>query len=130
MFSTNSFPIAYRTMFVVPNVMLMNVMACRVFRNTKFGNQWMEPTTPTAPKRGPAPNHAISVSAIAFEEPDVNSSTTHALTLISETDTQSRESRSAVEDEKLENADVIDIYSSDKHIFDIQDDRNRGDSAV
>jgi hypothetical protein len=130
MFSINSFPIVYRTMFVVPNVMLMNVMACRVFRNTKFGNKWMEPTTPTAPKRGPAPNHAISVSAIAFEEPD--SSTTHALTLISEseTDSQSRGSRSAVEDEKLENADVIDVYSSDRHISDMQDDRNRGDSAA
>ncbi|KAF8154826.1 hypothetical protein B0H34DRAFT_718046 [Crassisporium funariophilum] len=33
----DSVPIAYRTMFTVPNIMLMNVMACRVFRNTKFG---------------------------------------------------------------------------------------------
>ncbi|KAF8898069.1 hypothetical protein CPB84DRAFT_1748075 [Gymnopilus junonius] len=30
-------PITYRTMFTVPNITLMNIMACRVFRNTKFG---------------------------------------------------------------------------------------------
>ncbi|KAF9043113.1 hypothetical protein BJ165DRAFT_1529231 [Panaeolus papilionaceus] len=30
-------PITYRTMFTVPNIALMNIMACRVFRNTKFG---------------------------------------------------------------------------------------------
>jgi hypothetical protein len=116
-------------MFVVPNVMLMNVMACRVFRNTKFGNQGMDPTTSTAPgRRGPAPNHAISVSAIAFQETDANASVTHELTLISET----RGGRGILGDKKLENdhADVIDIYSSHKHVFDMQDDRNRGDSAV
>jgi hypothetical protein len=128
MFSIDSLPIVYRTMFVAPNVMLMNVMACRVFRNTKFG--CAEPTIPTAPKRGPAPNHAISVSAIAFEEPSANSSITHALTLISETDSQSHEDRAAVEDEKIERADVINIHSSDKRISDMHDDRNRGDHAV
>lgn len=31
-------PVAYRTMFTVPNIVLMNIMACRVFRNTKFGH--------------------------------------------------------------------------------------------
>jgi len=30
-------PITYRTMFTVPNIALMNIMACRVFRNTKLG---------------------------------------------------------------------------------------------
>jgi len=30
-------PVSYRTMFTVPNIMLMNIMACRVFRNTKLG---------------------------------------------------------------------------------------------
>ncbi|KAF8912001.1 hypothetical protein CPB84DRAFT_1820711 [Gymnopilus junonius] len=30
-------PGAYRTMFTVPNLVVMNIMACRVFRNTKFG---------------------------------------------------------------------------------------------
>lgn len=29
-------PVSYQTMFTVPNIMLMNIMACRVFRNTKF----------------------------------------------------------------------------------------------
>lgn len=30
-------PPVYRTMFTVPNIALMNIMACRVFRNTRFG---------------------------------------------------------------------------------------------
>ncbi|KAF8898046.1 hypothetical protein CPB84DRAFT_1681667 [Gymnopilus junonius] len=32
-----SVPVTYQTMFTVPNIVLMNIMACRVFRNTKFG---------------------------------------------------------------------------------------------
>ncbi|KAJ3500336.1 hypothetical protein NLJ89_g9846 [Agrocybe chaxingu] len=32
-----SIPIVYRTSLTMPNIMLMNVMACRVFRRTKFG---------------------------------------------------------------------------------------------
>ena len=79
MFSINFFPTVYRTMFVVPNAMLMNVMACRVFRNTKFDTQWMESTTATAPslrRRGPAPSHPTTISAIAFQEPNANSSVT------------------------------------------------------
>ena len=118
-------------MFVVPNVMLMNIMACRVFRNTKFATHGIKPTTATAPRRREtAPSHALSVSAIAFQETSANSSVTHELTLISETDNQFRGGGGAIEDEKLENADVIDIYSSHKHVSDMQDDRNRGDSAV
>lgn len=31
-------PEAYRTMFTGPNVLIMNIMACRVFRNIRFGN--------------------------------------------------------------------------------------------
>lgn len=30
-------PIVYRTVFSCPNTVLMNIMACRVYRNTKFG---------------------------------------------------------------------------------------------
>jgi len=37
----------------------MNVMACRVFRDTKFGNQWVDPT--------------ISIPSIPVQEPDANS---------------------------------------------------------
>jgi hypothetical protein len=37
MLYVSSVPITYRTMFSVPNIALMNIMACRVFRNTKFG---------------------------------------------------------------------------------------------
>ncbi|KAF9044988.1 hypothetical protein BJ165DRAFT_1474706 [Panaeolus papilionaceus] len=37
MFFVHSVPPTYRLMFTVPNVTLMNIMACRVFRNTKFG---------------------------------------------------------------------------------------------
>ncbi|KAF9045140.1 hypothetical protein BJ165DRAFT_1475549 [Panaeolus papilionaceus] len=37
MFYINVVPPTYRSMFTVPNVALMNIMACRVFRKTKFG---------------------------------------------------------------------------------------------
>ncbi|PPQ74973.1 hypothetical protein CVT24_010274 [Panaeolus cyanescens] len=37
MFFIESVPPTYRLMFTLPNVTLMNIMACRVFRNTKFG---------------------------------------------------------------------------------------------
>ncbi|KAF9044941.1 hypothetical protein BJ165DRAFT_1527886 [Panaeolus papilionaceus] len=37
MFFIDSVPPIYRLMFSIPNVALMNIMACRVFRNTKFG---------------------------------------------------------------------------------------------
>jgi hypothetical protein len=58
-------------MFTVPNAMLMNVMACRVFRDTKLGNQWVDPT--------------IAILSIAFHETNDNSSATHVPGLISET---------------------------------------------
>jgi hypothetical protein len=32
-----SIPAVYRSAIGIPNIMLINVMACRVFRNTKFG---------------------------------------------------------------------------------------------
>jgi hypothetical protein len=50
---------------MVPNMMLMNIMACRVFRNTKFGNQGMDPT--------------MTIPSIPVQEPDSNSSATPAL---------------------------------------------------
>ena len=55
---------------------MMNVMAWRVFRNTKFGNQWVDPT--------------IIIPSIAFQESDPNSSPTYAPSLISEIDNQWR----------------------------------------
>jgi len=36
-FYIKSVPMVYRTMFPIPNLVLMNIMACRVYRNTKFG---------------------------------------------------------------------------------------------
>ncbi|KAF8154825.1 hypothetical protein B0H34DRAFT_538909 [Crassisporium funariophilum] len=36
-YSIPSVPSVYRSIFGVPNIMLMNVLACRVYRNTKFG---------------------------------------------------------------------------------------------
>ena len=93
-------------MFTVPNTMLTNVMACRVFRNTKFSNQWLDPT--------------ITIPPIIFQEPDASSSSaTHAPGLISETDTQCRgggPGRGIVAGAKLENGDVVEIYSSHKNI--------------
>ena len=76
MFYTNSSPTVYRSMFTLPNTMLMNVMACRVFRNTKFSNQWVGPT--------------ITIPSIGFQEPDANSPATHAPGPISEADNQHR----------------------------------------
>ena len=58
-------------MFTVPNTRLMNVMACRVFRDTKLGNQWVDPT--------------IAISSISFQETNANSSAAYAPGLISET---------------------------------------------
>jgi len=66
-FCIHSFPLVYRTMFVAPNVMLMNVMASRVFRNTKFGNQGMDLTT------------TLTIPSTAVQEPEENSSATPAL---------------------------------------------------
>jgi len=34
----NAVPAAYRTMFTIPSVVLMSMMAGRVFQNTKFGH--------------------------------------------------------------------------------------------
>ena len=126
MFCITSFPVVYRTMFIVPNTMLMNVMACRVFRNTKCGNQWTEPTTAIAPpRRRPIPNCTIAIPPLSFQESDTNSSATHSLRvgLILEPDSQSRR-------DKLDNADVIHIYSSHKNKFDNQEVHNRGGDAA
>ena len=99
-------------MFVEPNVMLMNIMGCRVYRNTKFGNERMDPTT------------AISLSrAIAFQGLDSSPSGTLVIDNISKTDNQSR---GVVE---TNNSDVIEIYSSHKNIS-IQDAHPREDSAA
>ncbi|KAF9045139.1 hypothetical protein BJ165DRAFT_1602816 [Panaeolus papilionaceus] len=37
MFWITAVPPTYRSMFTIPNIALMNIMACRVFRKTKFG---------------------------------------------------------------------------------------------
>ena len=117
-FYINSFPAVYRTMFFAPNAMLMNVMACRVFRNTKLGNQRMDP--------------AISISssgAIVFPKPNINSSGTHVLRHLSGNGNQAR-GLGGVAGAKLGNADVIEIYSSHKHLSEMQEDHSRGDNAA
>jgi len=115
MFYHHSFPIQYCTMFVEPNIMLMNIMACRVYRNTKLGNERMDPTT------------AISESfsrAIAFQGVDSNSTGTILIDNISKTDNQPR---GVVETNK---ADVIEIYSSHKNISTQVAHHTRGDRAA
>jgi hypothetical protein len=105
-------------MFFAPNVMLMNIMACRVFRNTKLGNQRADP--------------AIDISssgAIVFPKPNVNSSGTYALRHLSGNGNQACGS-GGVAGGKLGNADVIEIYSSHKHLSEMQEEHNRGDSAA
>ena len=105
----------YRTMFLVPNTMLMNVMACRVFRNTRFCTKSMDPN--------------IAVSSIAFQETDPNSSATHAPAL-SGTDDQGRGGvGGVVTGGKLEHSGMIEIYSSHK-IISIQKDHDQAYSAV
>lgn len=43
----DSVPALYRLMFVIPNVALMNIMASRVYRDTKFGVLW-DSSTPSS----------------------------------------------------------------------------------
>ncbi|KIM36345.1 hypothetical protein M413DRAFT_31763 [Hebeloma cylindrosporum] len=104
MFYIKSLPGGYRTMFVVPNVMLMNIMACRVYRNTKFGNQWVEST--------------ISIIPITFQEP--NSSATRALDILSDTGNRAGGS-GFVKAGRLENGELIGTYSSHKTLSDMQE---------
>lgn len=85
-----------------------------VFAYTKFGNQWVNPT--------------ITVPSIAFQESDHNSSPTHASSLILEIDNQWHWSP-GVTGGKLENGDVIEIFSSHKSMS-IQEDHNQGDIVV
>ena len=70
-----------------------------------------------------------SSGAIAFTEPNANSSNTHPLHLSLGNGNQAPRS-DCVEGRKLENTDAIDIYSSPKHISGIQEDHSQGDGAV
>ncbi|KDR72732.1 hypothetical protein GALMADRAFT_228998 [Galerina marginata CBS 339.88] len=60
-----SVPAAYQTMFVAPNAVLMNVMACRVFRNTKFG-RFRENTTSTSKIGLQEPSNAKPLIPLSF----------------------------------------------------------------
>ena len=117
-FYIDSLPGVYRTTFMVPNAMLMNIMACRVFRNTKFGNRRMDSAVIISPS-----------GAVVFPKPNINPSGTHALRLSSGNGNHARGS-GGVEGGKLGNADVVEIYSSHRHLSEIQEDHNRGESAV
>jgi hypothetical protein len=105
-------------MFFPPNVMLTNIMACRVFRNTKFGNQKMDSTTLIS-----------SSGAVVFPKLNADSSETHALHPLSGNVNQNRGS-GCVEGRKPGNADVIEIYSSHRHLPEMQENHNRGGSAM
>jgi hypothetical protein len=94
LFYAKSLPVVYRVAFTVPNTMLTNVMACRVYRDTKFGNQWVNPTK--------------NIPSIPLQAPTANSSAISALG-----DNQSRGSRGAT-GRRTENGDGIDIFSSQK----------------
>ena len=73
-------------------------------------------------------NPAISISSIAFQEPNANSSADCAPGLLSKTDNQCHVGGGAV-GRKLENDDVIAIFPSQKNTS-IQMDRNQEDSTV
>ncbi|KIM36344.1 hypothetical protein M413DRAFT_424975 [Hebeloma cylindrosporum] len=110
MFYANTRPGVYSIIFIVPNTMLMNVMACRVYRNTKLGNQWTYPS--------------VHVSSIAFQEPNAKSGAARALGILSENGNQAV----CIKGGRAENADVMDIYLSNKD--ETQDESRRGESAA
>jgi len=102
---------------MVPNAMLMNIMACRVFRNTKFGDQRADPTV------------ISSSRAIVSPKPNTNFSGTHALRLLSRNGNQARGS-GCVEGGKLGNADMTEIYSPHIYLSEMQEDHNQREGAV
>jgi hypothetical protein len=102
LFGIKSLPMVYRIISATPNVMLTNVMACRVFRNTKFRNQCIDPT--------------IGIPSIPVHEPHANSSATPALG-----GNQSPRGWGAVEGVEVENGDVIEIYSPPKSVYDLEE---------
>lgn len=62
-------------MFTVPNVTLMNIMACRVFRNTKFGifrgtYKHSHSATMSIPNRADGPAIPLSLVATKPNGPD------------------------------------------------------------
>ena len=81
-FYIRSLPLEYRIVLGAPSTMVTNVMACRVFRNTKIGNKlWVDPT--------------LNIPSILLQAPDANSSATRTLG-----SNQSHGSRGAIKAEK------------------------------
>jgi len=75
MLYVDAVPVVYRTMFTVPNIVLMNVMACRVFRHTKFGllreceisTSSLLKSKAGRPKTLPATQVSVPLSALRFQ---------------------------------------------------------------
>lgn len=79
----NALPIAYRTILAYPAVALMNVMACRIYRNTKLHRYNEEASTTYSPSGVPsqlvfAPSGALSTSTSNVERG------IHVLSLVSQ----------------------------------------------
>lgn len=64
MFYNYSVPAPYRVMLTSPNNVLTNIMACYVFRSTKFGWLRDSPFESDAPSR---PCHSAPISLSAFQ---------------------------------------------------------------
>ncbi|KAF5329786.1 hypothetical protein D9619_009093 [Psilocybe cf. subviscida] len=85
MYYINSLPAAYRAILGFPSILLMNVMASRIYRNTKFGRFSSSPTWPV-PSSSAAYGHrggylrtgtmvAPHVSVVTTQSRDLESST-------------------------------------------------------
>ncbi|KAJ3513167.1 hypothetical protein NLJ89_g3103 [Agrocybe chaxingu] len=64
-FYNYSIPAVYRSIFGMPNVMIMNVMACRIYRDTKLG--LMRPLNPLSSTRLSQPTLTNVTRPIAFQ---------------------------------------------------------------
>lgn len=66
MFHIDSLPLAYRTIMAFPGIMLMNIMASRLYRNTKSG-------AINLPSRANLPSHsAIQLSGLSLPQANYN----------------------------------------------------------
>ncbi|KAF8810290.1 hypothetical protein BYT27DRAFT_7186756 [Phlegmacium glaucopus] len=77
MFFDQSIPDSLRTVFMVPNVVLTNIMACRVFRNTIFGSVRESQISTSFVAREPNVDSVIPL-AVLREEGSSDSSTKQA----------------------------------------------------
>ncbi|KDR70733.1 hypothetical protein GALMADRAFT_230017 [Galerina marginata CBS 339.88] len=77
LFNVHSIPIAYRFILGVPTQVIMNIMACRVFRNTKFGVMFHQlsvnlPSSQMAPGTRKETSTAVTIEFTKTQERDTD----------------------------------------------------------